>query len=42
MKTVIALLSLLMVPLTIANLLGGVVGGIWLAFLGEWGVIGWG
>ena len=35
-----ALISLLMVPLMILNIFGGIASGIWLAFLGEWGGIG--
>jgi len=35
-----ALVSVLMVPLMFLNLLGGIVSGIWLAILGEWGGIG--
>lgn len=40
-----ALLRLLMafaVPLAWLNALGGIVAGIWLAILGQWGTIGWG
>ena len=35
-----AILSAMTAPITILNLLGGIVSGIWLAFLGEWGAIG--
>lgn len=34
------IISVLMVPIMLLNLLGGIVSGIWLAILGEWGVIG--
>jgi hypothetical protein len=37
MKT---LLAVIVVPLAILNVLGGIVSGIWLAVLGEWGIIG--
>ena len=30
------------VPLSLVNIFGGIVSGIWLAILGEWGVIGTG
>ncbi len=33
-------LTVLSVPIMLLNLLGGIVSGIWLAFLGEWGEIG--
>jgi len=33
-------MTVLTMPLIIFNLLGGLVGGIWLAFLGEWATIG--
>jgi len=36
------LITLLSVPLMVINLLGGVVSFIWLAVLGEWGIIGYG
>jgi hypothetical protein len=39
MKAFGALLAALMVPLMLLNLLGGVVAGIWLAFLGQWSTI---
>lgn len=35
----VATLNGLTVPIMILNLLGGIVSGIWLAFLGEWGAI---
>lgn len=37
-----ALISLLMVPLMVLNIFGGIASGIWLAILGEWGGIGMG
>ena len=36
----LAILSGMTVPIAILNMLGGIVSGIWLAFLGEWGAIG--
>jgi hypothetical protein len=42
MKTLAQLLSLLAVPLCILNMCGGIGSGIWLAVLGEWGLIGYG
>ena len=36
------LISLLMVPLMILNMFGGIISGIWLAFLGDWWAIGYG
>lgn len=39
MKALGALLAALMVPLMLLNLLGGIVAGIWLAILGQWGAI---
>lgn len=36
------LASVLSVPLWFINIFGGVVSGIWLAILGEWGIIGYG
>lgn len=35
-------LSVLAIPLGIINMFGGIVSGIWLAILGEWGLIGYG
>ena len=35
-----SILEILSIPLMILNLLSGIVGGIWLAFLGEWRLIG--
>ena len=37
-----AIIMLIMIPLTWLNLFGGLVSGIWLAILGEWGTIGYG
>ncbi len=34
------IMEILSVPIMILNLAGGIVGGIWLAFLGEWRLIG--
>ncbi|MDB4618240.1 hypothetical protein OAG53_01045 [Akkermansiaceae bacterium] len=42
MKTLIPILTALTIPLVLMNLLGGLVSGIWLAFLGEWKAIGFG
>ena len=36
------LATVLAVPLGLINMLGGIVSGIWLAILGEWGIIGYG
>ncbi len=36
------IITVLLVPLGIMNLLGGLISGIWLAFLGHWGLIGYG
>lgn len=36
------LATFLSVPLGLINMLGGIVAGIWLAILGEWGIIGYG
>lgn len=40
MKAINGLISALSIPLMILNLLGGIVAGIWLAILGQWGTIG--
>lgn len=37
-----AIVTLLMVPLILLNVLGGIVSGIWLGILGEWWAIGYG
>lgn len=42
MKALMGLIAVLSVPLMILNMLGGLVSGIWLAILGEWGAIGFG
>jgi hypothetical protein len=40
MKAINGLISALSIPLMILNMLGGIVAGIWLAILGQWGIIG--
>ena len=40
MGWILMLISAIAMPLMLFNMLGGVVGGVWLAFLGEWGKIG--
>jgi hypothetical protein len=35
-----ALIAMLVLPLMLLNFLGGIVGGIWLIVLGEWGALG--
>ena len=40
MTALLGLITALSLPLMILNILGGVVSGIWLALLGEWGAIG--
>lgn len=42
MEAFAKLLGVLAVPLAILNMFGGIVSGIWLAILGEWGLIGYG
>jgi len=42
METFTKLAAALSVPLGLLNMLGGIVAGIWLAILGEWGIIGYG
>jgi hypothetical protein len=42
MKAFARLLSVLAIPLGMLNMLGGIISGIWLAILGEWGLIGYG
>lgn len=42
MRALIALITALSIPLMVLNMLGGIVAGIWLAILGEWGTIGTG
>jgi hypothetical protein len=40
MRTLSGLFTAFSIPLIILNMLGGIVSGIWLAVLGEWGDIG--
>lgn len=42
MEALARLFSALSIPLAIINMLGGIVSGIWLAILGEWGSLGYG
>ena len=42
METLAKLLTAVAVPLSIFNMLGGIVSVIWLGILGEWGLIGYG
>lgn len=42
MKALSAFLTLIIIPIAILNGFGGIVSGIWLAVLGEWGSIGYG
>lgn len=42
MEAFARLVSVLVVPLIILNTFGGIISGIWLAILGEWGLIGYG
>lgn len=42
MKAIVGLITALSIPLMILNMLGGIVSGIWLAILGEWGAVGTG
>jgi hypothetical protein len=42
MKAFLAFISAVTIPLVFLNLLGGIVSGIWLAIIGEWGIIGLG
>ncbi|MBC8402660.1 MAG: hypothetical protein H8E14_14330 [Candidatus Marinimicrobia bacterium] len=42
MKAILALFAVLGIPFAILNMLGGIVSGIWLAILGDWGSIGHG
>jgi len=41
-KMVHAILGLVSIPVTLLNFGGGIVGGIWLAFLDKWGLLGLG
>ncbi len=40
MKILEPIIELLGIPILILNVIGGIVGGIWLGFLGQWGLIG--
>lgn len=42
MGALVGFMKVLAIPLMLLNVLGGIVSGIWLAILGEWGAIGWG
>jgi lipoprotein signal peptidase len=42
MKSLLAFLTALTIPIMFLNMLGGLVSGIWLAILREWGAIGTG
>ena len=42
MNFLIKMMSVLSPPLMLLNMLGGIASGIWLAILGEWGIIGYG
>ena len=42
MKRLTGLIAALTIPLMILNMLGGIVSGIWLAILGDWGTFGLG
>lgn len=42
MQSFVKILSTFAILLGIFNLFGGIVSGIWLVILGEWGVIGYG
>ncbi len=42
MGALVGFMKVLAIPLALLNILGGIVSGIWLAVLGEWGAIGWG
>lgn len=42
MKALMGFVTALSIPLMILNILGEIVSGIWLAFLGEWGAVGMG
>ena len=42
MKTLMGLVAALSLPLMVLNVLGGIVSGIWLAVLRDWGAIGLG
>jgi hypothetical protein len=42
MNVIWGLITALSIPLAILNMVGGIVSGVWLAILGEWGTIGCG
>lgn len=42
MKTLVGVLTAFAVPLLVLNVLGGIVSGVWLAVIGQWGAIGYG
>lgn len=42
MNAIFSILTLIGIPIMVMNLLGGIVSGVWLAFLGEWKAIGLG
>ena len=42
MDAISRIITVLLVPLGIMNMLGGLISGIWLAFLGHWALIGYG
>src|SRR5258705_4133805 len=42
MNAIMRVLGAIAIPLGWFNFLGSIVAGIWLAILGEWGLIGWG
>lgn len=42
MNGLLRLTTAFAIPLGVLNAVGGVIAGIWLAILGEWGMIGWG
>ena len=42
MKALMGLIAALSAPIMILNVLGGIVSGIWLAILGQWGTVGLG
>jgi hypothetical protein len=42
MKVIVGLFTLLAIPLTLLNMFGGIISGVWLAVLGDWGSIGYG
>jgi hypothetical protein len=42
MQAFLALIVVLSAPLWFLNMFGGIISGVWLAILGEWGSIGYG